>query len=478
MFVGYLDPALDADAFVADGWFRTGDLAAYDGEYLTIVDRLKDIIIRGGENISAAGGRDAARDAIPRVAEAACVAAPDPVMGEKVCAFVIAARASRRRSPRSRAHLAAAGPRPRSSCPNASRCATTLPRTAERQGAEGPAARRGRPPRRRGARVLMGETTDPGLAPSEPVRFGGAVGAARAAAAPTRPDVGARRRQRRSRGRPRATSQALADGGLAVPSWPREYGGLGATRRAARDRARRARPTSRCPTSTRTSSGSSSSARRCSRTAPRAVRALAARRSRTATRSGASCSPNPARAPISPGSRRARDARRRRVASSTARRCGRAAAHYARRGLLLARTDATVPKHAGITAFGLDLHAPGVDVRPLRQMNGDAHFTEVFLDERARPRRDRIGAVGDGWRVALTSLSYERGGVASPGGAWLDVDRLDRARARARRSRVDPARARQRLAQRDRRAPRRVAHRPPGARHAPGPAARARRAPG
>ena len=53
MFVGYLDAALDAEAFVAGGWFRTGDLARYDGEYLTIVDRLKDIIIRGGENISA-----------------------------------------------------------------------------------------------------------------------------------------------------------------------------------------------------------------------------------------------------------------------------------------------------------------------------------------------------------------------------------------------------------------------------------------
>ena len=53
MFIGYLDAALDADAFVEGGWFRTGDLAVYDGEYLTIVDRLKDIIIRGGENISA-----------------------------------------------------------------------------------------------------------------------------------------------------------------------------------------------------------------------------------------------------------------------------------------------------------------------------------------------------------------------------------------------------------------------------------------
>jgi alkylation response protein AidB-like acyl-CoA dehydrogenase len=98
--------------------------------------------------------------------------------------------------------------------------------------------------------------------------------------------------------------------------------------------------------------------------------------------------------------------------------------HYARRGLLLARSDATVPKHAGITVFGLDMHAPGVDVRPLRQMNGDTHFTEVFLTGVRIPDRDRIGPVGGGWRVALTTLAHERGGVASPGGAWLDEDRL------------------------------------------------------
>jgi non-ribosomal peptide synthetase component E (peptide arylation enzyme) len=88
MFVGYLDPSLDNDAFLDDGWFRTGDLATYDGEYLTIVDRLKDVIIRGGENISAQEV-EALLVTHPVVSEAACVAAPDPVMGERVCAFVI-----------------------------------------------------------------------------------------------------------------------------------------------------------------------------------------------------------------------------------------------------------------------------------------------------------------------------------------------------------------------------------------------------
>jgi alkylation response protein AidB-like acyl-CoA dehydrogenase len=111
---------------------------------------------------------------------------------------------------------------------------------------------------------------------------------------------------------------------------------------------------------------------------------------------------------------------------------------YARWGLLLARHDPSVPKHRGITAFGLDLHGPGVDVRPLRQMNGDAHFTEVFLDDARVADANRIGDVGDGWRVALTCLSYERGAATAGGtSGLLDVDRLI-ALARARGLASDP----------------------------------------
>jgi alkylation response protein AidB-like acyl-CoA dehydrogenase len=90
-------------------------------------------------------------------------------------------------------------------------------------------------------------------------------------------------------------------------------------------------------------------------------------------------------------------------------------AHYSRWGLLLARTDPLVPKHAGITAFALDMQAPGVDVRPMRQMNGDAHFSEVFLDDVVVPDDDRIGAVGQGWVVAVTVLSHERAGIGAGG---------------------------------------------------------------
>jgi alkylation response protein AidB-like acyl-CoA dehydrogenase len=105
---------------------------------------------------------------------------------------------------------------------------------------------------------------------------------------------------------------------------------------------------------------------------------------------------------------------------------------YASFGLLLARHDTSLPKHRGITAFGLDLRSTGVDVRPLRQMNGDSHFTEVFLDDARIADADRIGEVGDGWRVALTCLSYERGASTAGGtSGLLDVGRLvDLARGR------------------------------------------------
>jgi alkylation response protein AidB-like acyl-CoA dehydrogenase len=116
-------------------------------------------------------------------------------------------------------------------------------------------------------------------------------------------------------------------------------------------------------------------------------------------------------------------------------------AHYSKWGLLLARSDASLPKHAGITAFALDMTAPGVEVRPLKQMNGDTHFNEVFLDRAAIPDGDRIGAPGEGWRVAITCLTHERNSI---GQGWGSVTRshiLDLARAAGAAS--DPVRRQQ-----------------------------------
>jgi alkylation response protein AidB-like acyl-CoA dehydrogenase len=88
-------------------------------------------------------------------------------------------------------------------------------------------------------------------------------------------------------------------------------------------------------------------------------------------------------------------------------------AHEARWGLLLARTDPDVPKHAGLSYFVADMHAPGVEVRPLRQLTGQAEFNEVFLTDVRIPDANRLGDVGTGWRVAQTTLMNERVSIGS-----------------------------------------------------------------
>ena len=86
-------------------------------------------------------------------------------------------------------------------------------------------------------------------------------------------------------------------------------------------------------------------------------------------------------------------------------------AHYSQWGLLLTRTDPDVPKHSGITYFMLDMSLPGIEVRPLRQMTGGAHFNEVFFTDVRVPDSDRLGDLNDGWRVAQTTLLNERAAI-------------------------------------------------------------------
>src|SRR5437660_5740003 len=93
--------------------------------------------------------------------------------------------------------------------------------------------------------------------------------------------------------------------------------------------------------------------------------------------------------------------------------------------ILLARTDTEAPKHEGITYFLLDMRTPGIDVRPLRQINGVAHFNEVFLDDVRIPHDNVVGQVNGGWGVAQTTLGAERVLIGSGGAVgFRDLARL------------------------------------------------------
>ena len=98
-------------------------------------------------------------------------------------------------------------------------------------------------------------------------------------------------------------------------------------------------------------------------------------------------------------------------------------AHVADLGMLVARSNPELPKHKGLTYFALDMRADGVEVRPLRQITGEAEFNEVYMTDVRVPDSARIGAVGEGWRVSLTTLMNERtaigGAVGGADGAGL-----------------------------------------------------------
>lgn len=95
-------------------------------------------------------------------------------------------------------------------------------------------------------------------------------------------------------------------------------------------------------------------------------------------------------------------------------------AHVSKWGMIVVRTDPTIPKHRGMSYFIVDMESQGVEIRPLRQITGEAEFNEVYFDEVRVPHENLVGDVGDGWRVALTTLMNERvmiGGSVPPRGA-------------------------------------------------------------
>jgi alkylation response protein AidB-like acyl-CoA dehydrogenase len=99
-------------------------------------------------------------------------------------------------------------------------------------------------------------------------------------------------------------------------------------------------------------------------------------------------------------------------------------AQYSDWGILVARTNTEVPKHKGITYFLVDMRTPGIEVRPLRQITGDAHFNEEFLTDVAVPAENVVGTVDHGWAVTHTTMSNERALIGGGGGQGITVTQL------------------------------------------------------
>jgi alkylation response protein AidB-like acyl-CoA dehydrogenase len=123
-------------------------------------------------------------------------------------------------------------------------------------------------------------------------------------------------------------------------------------------------------------------------------------------------------------------------------------AHFSKWGMIVVRTDPDASKHAGLTYFIVDMESPGVEVRPIKQINGASGFNEVFFSDVRVPDSNRLGGEGDGWRVALTTLMNERVAIGAGGssGRFRDLLKLAREARRFGRSALEDSAVRQRLA--------------------------------
>ena len=123
-------------------------------------------------------------------------------------------------------------------------------------------------------------------------------------------------------------------------------------------------------------------------------------------------------------------------------------AHFSDWGMIVTRTDPNVPKHAGLTYFIVDMNAPGIEARPIRQINGGSGFNEVFFSDVRVPDSNRLGAVGDGWAVAITTLMNERVAIGggSSAGTLRNLFKLARETRRNGKPAIEDSAVRQRLA--------------------------------
>jgi len=123
-------------------------------------------------------------------------------------------------------------------------------------------------------------------------------------------------------------------------------------------------------------------------------------------------------------------------------------AHFSDFGMIVTRSDPNAAKHAGLTYFIVDMKAPGVEIQPIKQINGASGFNTVFFSDVRVPDSNRLGGVGDGWRVAITTLMNERVAIGAGGGAgrFRDLLKLARETRRNGRAAIEDSSVRQQLA--------------------------------
>jgi acyl-CoA synthetase (AMP-forming)/AMP-acid ligase II/alkylation response protein AidB-like acyl-CoA dehydrogenase len=408
MASGYLggdESSALGDRLDAGGYLRTGDLARVDTDgFVWIEGRVGDVINRGGNKVFPAQVEEVLRRA-PGVRDAAVVGAPDDRLGEVPVAFFVG-----------------------DADPNAleSECRDQL--TAYKVPAE--FHRVDALPRNEVGKLLRGslvaaERANGRLAVGPDTSIDDVVGAVSAwidEHVPASWRAAARRggaaaiREVRSRAEYKAWYPVFARSGLVVPTWPAEYGGLDLGLDVARRVETELQPYNlgrlnplglNLAAPALFAYGTEEQRRRflppivrneekwCQLFSEPGAGSDLASLTTTAVRDGAEW-------------------------VVTGQKVWTTWAHVSDYAVLLARTDPDAPKRKGITYFVLDLHQPGVDVRPLRHLGGDIDFNEVFLDRARVPDAQRVGQIGDGWRVAGATLSGERQMVAGEGSGGVD----------------------------------------------------------
>jgi alkylation response protein AidB-like acyl-CoA dehydrogenase len=396
MAAGYLGGGELGDRLDADGYLRTGDLARLDEDgFVWIEGRVGDVINRGGNKVVPSEVEEVLR-AEPGVRDAAVVGAPDARLGEVPVAFVVGDADERALEQSCRERLVPY------KVPVTFRSVNALPRNETGKVV------------RRQLLVVTRDTSTTDVVDAVRAWVEENVPAAWRDAS-RRGGAGAIR-EVRSRVDYENWYPVFARSGLVVPTWPAEYGGLDLTPDAARAAEAVLRPYNlgrlnplglNLAAPALFAHGTEEQRRRflppilrneerwCQLFSEPGAGSDLASLATVAVRDGDEW-------------------------LVTGQKVWTTWAHRSDFAVLLARTDSDAPKRKGITYFLLDLHQAGVEVRPLRHLGGEIDFNEVFLDRARVPDAQRVGEVGDGWRVAGATLSGERQMVSGEGSGGVD----------------------------------------------------------